>query len=114
MSSREVELRSTIAGFTAEGKLVSLAPDGSYDTVADLPSGDVYPTSDGGLFCAVSDGTVAVYCATGDPTEALSVSVDDDLVPGGTDAVELSVENAGERPVARFGRQPRTATPSRR
>ncbi|WP_135827743.1 outer membrane protein assembly factor BamB family protein [Halorussus halobius] len=86
--------------FTADGQLVSLAPDGSYDTVADLPSGDVYPTSDGGLFCAVSDGTVAVYCATGDPTEALSVSVDEDLVPGGTDAVELAVENAGERPVA--------------
>lgn len=86
--------------FTAEGQLVSLAPDGTYTTVSDLPSGNVYPTSDGRLFCAVSGGTVAVYCSTGDLAAVLDVSFDGaELVPGETDAVAFEVRNAGDRPV---------------
>ncbi|UPW02278.1 PQQ-binding-like beta-propeller repeat protein [Halorussus gelatinilyticus] len=87
--------------FTAEGKLVSLEADGTYTPVEDLPSGDVYPTSDGDLFCAVADGTIAVYSSTADPADALDVAVEDPrLVPGETDAVDLRVENVGDRPVA--------------
>jgi outer membrane protein assembly factor BamB len=86
--------------FTAEEQLVSLEADGTYAPVADLPSGDVYPTSDGDLFCVVADGTIAVYSSTAGP-EALDFSVEDDgLVRGETDAVTLRVENRGDRPVA--------------
>ncbi|NHN61195.1 PQQ-binding-like beta-propeller repeat protein, partial [Halorussus rarus] len=87
--------------FTAEERLVSLDADGDYVPVADLPSGDVYPTSGGDLFCAVADGTIAVYRSTADPTAALDASVGTDrLVPGATETVDLTVENAGDRPVA--------------
>ena len=86
--------------FTADEQLVSLEADGSYASVADLPSGDVYPTSDGDLFCVVADGTIAVYSSTAGP-EVLDFSVEDDgLVRGETDAVTLRVENRGDRPVA--------------
>ncbi|WP_135852197.1 outer membrane protein assembly factor BamB family protein [Halorussus salinus] len=86
--------------FTAEEQLVSLEADGTYAPVADLPSGDVYPTSDGDLFCVVADGTIAVYSSTAGP-DALGFAVEEDrLVRGETDAVTLRVRNRGDRPVA--------------
>ncbi|WP_132056883.1 outer membrane protein assembly factor BamB family protein [Halorussus amylolyticus] len=87
--------------FTADGELVSLAPDGTYGPVTDLPSGDVYPTSDGSLFCVVADGTVSVYRSIGDPSEALAVEIDDaELVPGAADELDFTVRNDGDDPVS--------------
>lgn len=87
--------------FGVDGRLVSLSADGTYATVEDLPGGDVYPTSDGTLFCTVTNGTVGVYHASGDPAESLAVSVtDDELVAGETDALDLEIRNAGEHPVS--------------
>lgn len=85
--------------FTADDQLVSITPDGAYSRVQSVPRGDLYPTTDGSLFCIVADDTVSVYRSTGNPAESIVCEIDDSTVGPNGGAVSVTVSNQGDQPI---------------